>query len=74
MKIKVNKEFNVKEIQGEVLDKFGIKCIGCKKVVKLGKPYNIHNFRKHFKRCQKIDSRAGTQSIASLFLAMAAIS
>lgn len=74
MKIKLNKEFNVKEIQGEVLDKSGIKCIGCKKVVKLGKPYNIHNFRKHFKRCQKIDSRAGTQSIASLFLAMAAIS
>ena len=74
MKIKVNKEFTAKEIQGEVLDKSGIKCSGCKKVVKLGKPYNIHNFRKHFKRCEKIDSRAGTQSIASLFLAMAAIS
>lgn len=41
-------------------------------IIKLGKPYNIHNFKKHRERCQKTAS-TGTQSIATLFLAMTAV-
>lgn len=69
---KVSRVFNTKETQAEVLDKTSIKCMACKTVVKLGKPYNIHNFRKHHGRCQKVSS-PGNQSIAALFLAMTAI-
>lgn len=72
IKIRVSKEFNAGEIQAEALDKSSIKCVNCKKVIKLGKPYNLHNFKKHLKRCSKNDA-SGTQSIATLFLAMTAV-
>ena len=72
MKVKITKEFNSKEVQAEVIDKSSIKCACCQMVVKLRKPYNIHNFKKHRERCQKMDS-AGTQSIATLFMAMTAV-
>ena len=51
MKVKITKEYNVEDVQAEVIDKSSIKCTSCKVVVKLGKPYNIHNFKKHRQRC-----------------------
>lgn len=72
MKLKVTKEYNAREVQAEVVDKSSIKCANCKMIIKLGKPYNIHNFKKHRERCQKTAS-TGTQSIATLFLAMTAV-
>ena len=72
MKVKITKEYNVEDVQAEVIDKSSIKCASCKVVVKLGKPYNIHNFKKHRQRCQKVHSK-GTQSISTLFLAMTAV-
>lgn len=71
MKIRVSKEFNAGEVQAEALDKYSIECVNCK-VIKLGKPYNLHNFKKHLKRCSKNDA-SGTQSIATLFLALTAV-
>lgn len=72
MKLKVTKEYNAREVQAEVVNKSSIKCANCKMISKLGKPYNIHNFKKHRERCQKTAS-TGTQSIATLFLAMTAV-
>ena len=72
MKVKVSKEFNASEVQAEVLSKVAIKCTNCKKVVKLGKPHNVHNFKKHLRRCSKTDT-IGMQSISTLFLALTAI-
>lgn len=72
MKVKVSKECNASEVQAEVLSKVAIKCTNCKKVVKLGKPHNDHNFKKHLRRCSKTDT-IGMQSISTLFLALTAI-
>ncbi|XP_048590524.1 uncharacterized protein LOC125573792 [Nematostella vectensis] len=72
MKVKVSNEFNCKEEQADMISKSEIKCTACKCVIKLGKPFNIHNFRRHTRRCKKIDGQA-SKSISSLFMAMTAI-
>jgi hypothetical protein len=71
MAVQVTKAFNTKEVNVKTIDKFTLKCMNCKRDIKLGKAYNIHNMKKHRTCCVSLAS--GEQSIANLFLAMTAV-
>ncbi|EDO37319.1 predicted protein [Nematostella vectensis] len=61
MKVKVSNELNGKEEQADVISKSEIKCTAYKCEIKLGKPFNIHNFRRDTRRCKKIEGESLTK-------------
>ena len=71
MTVKITKSFNAKDVTVKVIDKFTLKCMTRNRHIKLGKTYNVHNIKKHGKRC--VNLATGNESIATLFLTMTAV-
>ena len=71
MTVKVTKSFNAKDVTVKVIDKFTLKCMTFNRHIKLGTAYNVHNMKKHRKRC--VNLATGNESIATLFLTMTAV-
>ena len=63
MKVKITKQYNVEDVQAEVIDKSSIKCASCKVVVKLGSHTIFTTLRNIVKGAKKYIQKGHSPSL-----------